>query len=268
VGLGINWPIVALAGGAGLAGLLAARLGRGRIRGGHAIDDAIAAGVLVGLLVGLVPRLIGAGSVQLARSLPAVQPVEARNLAASIGPLVIQNLAAALVIVTYVVALRSQRGRARVDAAEQRTARLFASAVGLSALADGVAGAAGSMPLPTPLTFELATGVVLGYLCRGLALGQGSAAWRYDVGWLVFAAGLGGLLNSLGASMGRQLGFELTTLIAVPLLAGAIVLLVRSVALILGPGLGSNLRRLPAPAFLAGLGLTLVAARWLGSSPL
>jgi hypothetical protein len=264
----VNWPIIVLAGLAGLAGLLAACLARARIRGGDAICDAIAAGVLVGLLVGLVPRLTGAGSILLARSLPVVQPAEARGLAASIGPLVIQNLAAALVIGAYLVALRSQRGRAHAETAEQRTAPLFASALGVHALADGLAGAAGSMPVPTPLTFGLVAGVVLGHLCRGVALGSGNAARGYDFSWLVFAAVLGGLLNSLGASMGRQLGFDLTTLIAVPVAACAVVLLVVSVAMMLGPGLGSNLRRLPAPGFLAGLGLTLIAARLLGSSPL
>jgi hypothetical protein len=64
--------------------------------------------------------------------------------------------------------------------------------------------------------------------------------------------------------MARQLTFEQANVITVPALACAVGLLVVSIATILGPGLGTNLRRLPVSGFAAGLGLTLLAARLLG----
>jgi hypothetical protein len=260
---------VVLAALAGLAGLLAARAGRGRIQGGQSIGDAFAAGVLVGLLVDLVPRLIGGASILLARLMPALQPAELRSVAASLGPLVIQNLAAALVIGVYIVSLRAQRAQRRdSEAGEQRTAPLFALALAVCALADGMAAAGSSLPLTAPLTFGLVGGLALGYAGRGVALASGFGTLGEGFGWLALAAVLGGLVNSLGASLARMLGFEQATAIAVPALACAVVLLVVSVATILGPGLGSNLRRLPVPGFLAGLGLTLVAARLMGANPL
>jgi hypothetical protein len=262
-----NGPIVVLlAGLAGLAGLVAARIWRRRIHH-RLICDAIAAGVLVGLLVGIVARLTGIASVVLARSVPGLQPAELRSLAASIGPLVIQNLTAALVIGVYIVSLRSQRGRVESQAAEQRMAPLFALALGVYALADGMAVAASGLPLTTPLSLNLLAGLALGHICRGLALGGGFATRGDGFGWLGAAALLGGLLGGLGGSMARQLGFEQATVIGVPVLACAVGLLVRLIAAILGPGLGNNLRRLPVPAFVAGLALTLVAARLPGSSP-
>jgi hypothetical protein len=251
-----NWPIVVvLAALAAFAGLVASRTARGRLGNGY--SDAIATGVLVGLLVGAVPRLIGTASVLLARSLPALPPGEVRSLAASIGPLVIQNLAAALVIVVYLVTLRSPR-----------RPRQFALALSTFALADAMAAAPSS--LPAPLTLALASAVLLGHLCRGLALGGGLAMRGYGFRWLAAAALLGGLLGSLGAALARQLGFEQATTIAVPLLAAATGLLVQSIATILGPGLGpgSSVRQLPLPGFLAGLALTLVANRLVATSPL
>jgi hypothetical protein len=235
-----------------------ARMWRARIHRGRQQQDAIAAGVLVGLLVGLVPRLTASASVVLARLVPGVEPVEVRSLAASIGPVVIQNLAAALVIGVYIASLRAQRARVRAEAAEQRTAPLFAVALGVYALADGIAPVAGSLPLMT-----ITVGLVVNHICRGLALGAGFNAQSDGLSWLGSVALLGGLVGGLGASAARQLAFEQANVIAVPVLACAVGLLVVSIATILGPGLGTNLRRLPLSGFAAGLGLTLLAARLL-----
>ncbi len=256
----MNPIVILIAGIAGLAGLVAARLGHEHMAYGP-ICNAIAVGALVGLLVGVVPLLTGSATVLLTQITPALQPTEARSLAASIGPLVIQNLAAALVIGVYIGALRAQRGRARSDAPQRHTPPLFALALGVYGVADGIAGAASSLPLTTPLISGQIGGLVLAHVCRGLAL-SGAFATRTDgLGWLASVALLGGLLNGLGAELGRQLGFAQANTLGVPVLAGAVGLLVASIATILGPGLGSNARRLPVPAFVAGLVLTLVAAR-------
>jgi hypothetical protein len=255
-----DWPIVVvLAGFAALAGLVAARFGCAQLSC-RPICNAIAVGVLVGFLVGVVPLLTGSASVVLAQLTPALQSGDVRSLAASIGPLVIQNLAAALVIGVYLGALRAQRGCA-TEGNERRTAPLFALALGVYALADGMAGASSSLPPTSPLTLKVIGGLALGNVCRGLALSGGFATRGDGFGWLVSAALLGGLLNGLGAGLARQLGFAQANTIGVPVLACAVGLLVVSIATILGPGLGRNSRRLPVPAFVAGLLLTLVAAR-------
>jgi hypothetical protein len=256
--------VVLLAGLAGMVGLVATCIARRRVYAGS-YCDAIAVGVLVGLLVGTVPRLIGSATVVLARFAPGLQPVGLRSLAASIGPLVIQNLAAALVIGIYIISLRSQRRSVGPHAAERSIAPLFAVALGVDAVADGLAAAASSLPLTGSLPFTMLAGVALGHLCRGLALGGGLAAQSAGFGWLGTTALLGGLLGSLGGSLGRQLGFDQAALVAVPVMAGAVGLLVVLIAMTLGPGLGSNLKinRLPAAGFLGGLGATLVAAHLL-----
>lgn len=256
----MNPIIVLIAGIAGLAGLIGVRVGHGR-RSCGPICNATAAGVLVGLLVGGVPRLTASATVVLAQVTPALQPPEVRSLAASVGPLVIQNLAAALVIGVYIGALRSQRGREASEAGGRSTAPLFALALGVFALADGMAGAASRLPLTTPLTPWEIGGLALAHLCRGIALGGAFATRSDGFGWLASAALLGGLLSGLGGSLARQLGFDQANMLGVPVLGGAVGLLVWSVATILG----SNVRQLPVAGFLAGLGLTLVAARLPGS---
>jgi hypothetical protein len=247
--------LVVLGGLAGVAGLVAARWGR--VKDGGAMCDALAVGVLVGLLVGLVPRLTGSATVVLVRQAAALPAGEVRSLAASIGPILIQNLAAALVIGAYILALRQKR---------KAPAPIFALALGAYALADGMASAAGSLPLTGALTLGLVGGLALGHLGQGLALGGAFGTQSGGLAWLGSAALLGGLLNSAGAIAAQKLGFGWANVVAVPLLACAVALLVVLTATIVGPGLGSNVKRLPVGGFLGGLGLTLVAARVVGSS--
>jgi hypothetical protein len=261
-----GWLIlVALASLAGLAGLLIARLGRGRLSH-RPIVNALAAGVLVGLLVALVQRLTAGATLLLARLIPGSESAELRSLAASLGPVVIQNVIAALVISVYLLCLMRQRARAKSGGSEPRAAPVFALALGVYALSDGMATASSSLSLTSGLTLELLGGVALAHICRGLAAAGAFAARGDGFGWLGSAVLLGGPLGLLGMSMGRQLGVELANTVAVPLLASGVALLVVSIATILGPGLGNSLRRLPVGAFVAGLGLALAAARLTGSS--
>ncbi len=249
-----DWPIVILVPGvAGVLGLLAARAGRGRA--GGAMIEALATGVLVGLLVGLVPRLTGSLTVVLAQLLPSVQP-EVRSQVGSIGPVIIQNLVAALVIGVYLVSMWAQRRRTAPHAEHLLPARVFAVALMVYALADGLATGASSLSIT--LSPELLGGIVLAHVCRGLALGAASSG---GIVWLLAAAVLGGPLDFLARSVARALGFETASLVAALVSAGAVGLLVLLIAQLVGPGLGSGLRRLPLTGFVAGLALSLLSAR-------
>jgi hypothetical protein len=222
--------------------------------------DALATGVLVGLLVGMVPRLTGSATVVLARLLPSLQP-ELRSQVSTIGPVIIQNLAAALVIGVYLGSMWFQRTLQAPHAEYVQPARVFALALGVYALADGLA--TGSSSLPLTLSVELVGGVVLAHICRGLALGGASSS---GFRWLVAAALLGGPLGLAGRTLALRLGFETSSVLAVLVLVGAVGLLVLLIGHLVGPGLGSGLRRLPVAGFLAGLVLTLGSARLLGSN--
>jgi hypothetical protein len=257
--IGIEWPIIlVVASLAGVVGLLAAGLWRGRA--GGPMVDALATGVLVGLLVGMVPRLTSSAMVVLARLLSGLQP-ELRSQAGTIGPVIIQNLATALVIGVYLVSMWLQRRRQAPPAEHLQSASVFALTLGVYALANGLATGSGSLPLT--LSTEVVGGVVLAHICRGLALGGASSG---ALPWLVAAAVLGGPLGFLGTNLARGLGFETASLLAVPVLVGAVGLVVLLIAHLVGPGLGSGLRRLPVTGFLAGLGLTLLSARLIGSN--
>jgi len=161
----------------------------------------------------------------------------------------------------YLVSMWFQRRRQAPHAEHLQPARFFALALGVYALANGLA--TGSSSLPLTLSVELIGGVVLAHICRGLALGGASSGAFL---WLVVAAVLGGPLGFLGSNLARGLGFETASLLAVLMLVGAVGLLVLLIAHLVGPGLGSGLRRLPVTGFLAGLGLTLVSARLIGSN--
>jgi hypothetical protein len=243
-----DWQITALASVAQVAGLVLARVGRGRM--GAPMLDAFAVGVLVGLLIPLVAKLISTSNVLLARTLLMLEP-DARAATSSVGPIVIQNLAAGLVIVTYILALRSQRGTER-----PRSAPLFALGFGTYAVAEGMAAAAGTLPATASLTLALV------HVCRGVALAGAPAQYAHAPRWLVAVALLAGPLGLVSLSLARGLGFDAATVVVVPLLGCAVALLV----FLIGQLTGNRMRQLPPVGFIAGLGLTLAAARLVGSS--
>lgn len=242
--------VAGLASAAQIAALVLARVGRGRV-GAPAID-ALALGVLVALLIPAVARLISASDVLLARSVAIVDPA-ARGTISSAGPIVVQNLAAALVIVSYVIVLRAQR---RAD--RPRSAPLFALGLSSYALAEGMSSG-GSL---SSVSWLAALGLAVMHVCRGLALAGAPAQYSRALGWLLAAALFAGPLEYIGASIARALGFDAATSIAVPLLVAVVTLLV----VLIGQLTGNRMRQLPPGGFLAGLALTLVSARLIGSS--
>jgi hypothetical protein len=252
----LTWVLVA--GLAGVAGLVAARFWRARA--GGPMVDAVAAGVLVGLLIAAVPRLTGSAMVVLARVLPGLQP-DVRSQASTVGPVLIQNLVAALVIGTYLTTIWWQRRRHAPHPEHVQPAGLFAFGLGLYAVAEGLSSGSNSVRLTIGL--ELLAGGVIAYIGRGLALSGASSGGFV---WLVIAAVLGAPLTVLGRALARGVGFEMISPVAVLVWVSSVALLVLLIALLVGPGLGGGARRLPVAGFLAGLGLVVASARLIGSN--
>jgi hypothetical protein len=252
----LTWVLVA--GLAGVAGLVAARFWRGRA--GGPMVDAVAVGVLIGLLIAAVPRLTGSAMVVLARVLPGLQP-DLRSQASTIGPVLIQNLAAALVIGTYLTSIWWQRRRHAPHPEHLQPAGLFALGLGLYAVADGLS--TGSSSVRLAISLELLAGGAITYGGRGLAV---SGATSGGFVWPVLAAVLGGGLTVVGRTLARGVGFDAISAVAVLVWAGSVALLVVLIALLVGPGLGGGARRLPVAGFIAGLGLILASVRLIGSS--
>lgn len=256
-------PDVVAAGGTGplllvttcLACLVAA-LGARALPVSHQTLEALAIGIVLAFLVDLVPRLTGNAAVGLALLVRAIDAPELRGQLAANGPVVIQNVATALLFGAFLVSLRFKL-RSHRDL--ELDAVLWFAALALAALADGVVTANAREAWSAGTLVSL----VLLQSMRAFTLGCAFVRSSVSPNW-VAAAGLAcGAVGVLGSAAGRALGFQAASVTATPLLLVSAVLLVVCMSRRLSSGLDHGAARA-----LIGFGLGLGASRLLAANTL
>jgi hypothetical protein len=255
-------PDVVAAGGSGplllvttcLACLVAA-LGARALPVSSQTLEALAIGMVLAFLVDLVPRLTGNAAVGLALLVRAIDAPELRGQLAANGPVVIQNVATAVLFGTFLVSLRL-KFRSHRDL--ELDAVLWFAALALAALADGVL---------TANAREWSAGtlvsLVLLQAMRAFTLGCAFVRSSVSPNWVAAAGVACGAVGVLGSAAGRALGFQAASVTATPLLLVSAVLLVVCMSRRLSGGLDHGAARA-----LIGFGLGLGASRLLAANTL
>src|SRR5207302_1427511 len=126
-----SWPLVLVTTCLACVG---AALGARALPVPHQTLEALAIGIVLAVLVDLVPRLTGNAAVGLALLVRAIDAPDLRGQLAANGPVVIQNVATALLFGAFMVSLRFKL-RSHRDL--ELDAVLWFGALALAALADG-----------------------------------------------------------------------------------------------------------------------------------
>lgn len=250
---GGHWPLLVVA--TCLACVVAA-LGARALPVGHQTLEALAIGIVLAFLVDLVPRLTGNAATGLALLVRAVDASDLRGQLASNGPVVIQNVATALLFGTFLVSLRF---KLRSHRDFELDAVLWFAALALAALSDG-AVTANARELWSAGTL---VSLVLLQAMRAFTLGCALVRSSISPNWVAAAGCACGAAGVLGSAAGRALGFQAVSVTATPLLLVSAVLLVVCVSRRLSgrPDHG-------AVRALIGFGLGLGASRLLAANTL
>jgi hypothetical protein len=248
-----SWPLLLAA--TCLACVVAA-LGARALLVRHQTLEAMAIGIVLAFLVDLVPRLTGNAAVGVALLVRAIDAPDLRGQLATNGPVVIQNVATALLFGAFLVSLRF---RLRSHRDRELDAILWFVAFTVAAMADGVVTANARASWSAGIMVSL----VLLQAMRAFTLGCAFVRSSISPIWVAAAGCACGAAGVLSSAVGRALGFEAASVTAIPLLLVSAVGLVVCISRRLsgGPDRG-------AARALIGFGLGLGASRLLAVNPL